>query len=239
MDQLLKLKDSFVGYLSPSANRRHSVMAASTPDGRQTSIKRPFHPTTEPRNNKERAIIAGRVSKKYFSPSDTQRFSRRSFGKSKRHRHSDEEYEEEVEDELESTTHQTRSELTPDDSASQVIPRSESGTALTVLAEDEEDPDFDSGEESQLDAEAKVHQFLDRQTELARRQETLDRIRQEDWHEDEVALFQKLNMRGFEPLLPSTWSFDFRTCPETIFSSKDEETFINSASGNDFRGMYG
>jgi hypothetical protein len=87
-----------------------------------------------------------------------------------------------------------------------------------------------------LSAEAKVHLFLDRQTELARRQETLDRIKEGNWHEDEARLFQKLSMRGFEPLLPSHWSYDFRTCPATIFSRNEKETFINAKSGNDFRG---
>lgn len=238
MDQLLKLKDSLVSFLSPSANRRRSVMAVSTPDGRLTSLQRPLHHTSEPRIKKEKAVTGGRVSKKYLSPSDTQRFLRRSFRKSKRHKDSDDEYKGEVDDELQSSTHPTKSELSPDDSASQITPRSERATSPIILAESEEDLDLDSDEESQLEAEAKVYQFLDRQTELSRIQGTLNRIRAEEWHEDEVALFQKLNMRGFEPLLPSTWSFDFRTCPEIIFSSDDEETFINSASGNDFRGIY-
>jgi len=52
----------------------------------------------------------------------------------------------------------------------------------------------------------------------------------------EIALFQKLNMRGFEPLLPGTWKMDFKTIPGPLFTDNDEEVFIGSTSGHDFRG---
>lgn len=179
---------------------------------------------TEPRNQKHKAIAAERVSKKYLSPSDTKQSTRK-------RKRIDNEYV----DEPDSDTENLHTFITPEDSASHIKSRSDSSTAGED-DEDERDLDLNTKEESELSAEAKVHLFLDRQTELARRQETIDRKREGNWHDDEIMLFQKLSMRGFEPLLPSHWNYDFRTCPVTIFSRNENETFINARSGNDFRG---
>lgn len=220
-------------YLSP-AKRRHTLLLA-TPSPNPTDMQRPIQPMTEPRNRKGEAIIAGRVSKKYLSPSDT----RRSVRKSRSKTDSDDEYVDDLKDEQGSVIQVSRKVIKPEDSSSQVKAFSTGGNGSSMPTEEGEDSpddmDLDSDEESELDAEAKVHQFLDRQTELARRQEALERIKEGDWHEDEITLFQKLSLRGLEPLLPAHWSFDFRTCPSTIFSSKEEETFINAQSGNEFR----
>jgi hypothetical protein len=235
MEQLFKLRDSVMEYLSP-AKRRHSLLLA-TPSHDPAQMQRPIQPTTEPRNRKGKAIIAGRVSKKYLSPSDT----KRSVRKLRSGTDSDVEYVDGLEDGQSSVTRVSRKVITPEDSSSQVRAPSDDGSGISVPTQEEEDHDspddldLDSEEESELDAEAKVHQFLDRQTELARRQEALERIKEGDWHKDEITLFQKLSLRGLEPLLPAHWSFDFRTCPSTIFSDKKEETFINSQSGNEFR----
>lgn len=234
MERLFKLKDSVMEYLSP-AKRRHTVLLA-TPSRHSTLMQRPIQPMTEPRNQKEKAIIAGRVSKKYPSPSDTKRSTRESRNRTD----SDDKYVDGLEDEQASVTRISHKVITPEDSSSQVKTPSDGDSATSVSEEEEEgsqdDLELDSEEESELDAEAKVHQFLDNQTELARHREALERIKDGEWHEDEIALFMKLSMRGFEPLIPTHWSFDFRTCPRTVFSSKVEETLINAKSGNEFRG---
>ena len=234
MEQLFKLKDSVMEYLSP-AKRRHTVLLA-TPSRNSTLMQRPILPMTEPRNQKGKAIIAGRVSKKYLSPSDTKRSTQNSRSRTD----SDDEYVNDLEDEQASVTRISPKVITPEDSSSQVKTPSDGDSVTGVSAEEEEgsqdDLELDSEEESELDAEAKVHQFLDNQTELARHREALERIKDGEWHEDEIALFMKLSMRGFEPLIPTHWRFDFRTCPQTVFSSNVEETLINAKSGNEFRG---
>jgi hypothetical protein len=206
-----------------------------TPSRNPAQMQRPVQPMTEPKDRKGKATIAGRVSKKYLSPSDTRRSAKNAMSWTE----SDDEYVDHLEDGQSSVTRVSRKIITPEDSSSQVKGPSCDGSVVSVPTREEEispdDLDLDSEEESELDAEAKVHQFLDRQTELARRQEALERIKDGDWHKDEITLFQKLSLRGLEPLLPAHWSFDFRTCPATIFSSKEEETFINSKSGNEFR----
>ena len=56
------------------------------------------------------------------------------------------------------------------------------------------------------------------------------------WTPDEIWLFEKLNMRGFEPLLDWTWALDFPTLIEELFSLDDSKVFIRSVSGNDYYG---
>jgi hypothetical protein len=229
MEQLFKLRDSVMEYLSP-AKRRHSALL-KTPSRSPNLMQRPVQPMTEPRILKGKAIIAGRVSKKYLSPSDTKRSTR----KSRSTTNSDD-----LEDEHASATQISHKVITPEDSSSQINAPSDGDSATSVSVEGEgdiaEDLELTSEDESELDAEAKVHQYLDRQTELARHREALERINDGEWHKDEAALFMKLTMRGFEPLIPTHWSFDFRTCPQTVFSTNVEETLINVKSGNEFRG---
>lgn len=234
MDKLYKLRDSVLEFLSPT-KRRHTL-PVTTPSRNPTQIQRPIQPATEPRNRNKNAVATGRVGKKTLSLSNTRLLVRKSRNRTK----SDDEYVNSPEDEQASVTLISHQSIAPEDSSSQVNIPIDDDSDISMPADKDRDSsidmELDSEAESELDAEAKVHQFLDHQTELARRQETLERIKEGDWHVDEIALFQKLSMRGLEPLLPSHWSFDFRTCPSTIFSSNEEETFINSKSGCDFRG---
>ncbi|KAK2792700.1 hypothetical protein FQN52_002761 [Onygenales sp. PD_12] len=59
------------------------------------------------------------------------------------------------------------------------------------------------------------------------------------WAEAEQDLFFRLAMRGFEPLVPSSWQLDFNTLPESLFShpGEDSEPFIYSVKGQDFRAI--
>ena len=72
--------------------------------------------------------------------------------------------------------------------------------------------------------------------ERAQREAAAQAVGKGDWSEAEIALFQRLSMRGFEPLLPGTWRMDFKTIPDPLFTDKDEEIFIGSTKGQDFRG---
>ncbi|KAL9001799.1 MAG: hypothetical protein Q9188_005242 [Gyalolechia gomerana] len=55
-----------------------------------------------------------------------------------------------------------------------------------------------------------------------------------NWSEDEVWLFHRLNNRGFEPLLPGTWDFDFETVPDKVFSDDDAKVLIKAREGNEY-----
>lgn len=56
------------------------------------------------------------------------------------------------------------------------------------------------------------------------------------WTDDEVWLFEKLNWRGFEPLLPQAWEADFETMYDALFTKDRDVAFIKSASGRDYYG---
>lgn len=56
------------------------------------------------------------------------------------------------------------------------------------------------------------------------------------WSKDEVWLFYRFNNRGFEPLLPVTWDFDFETVPDLVFSDDDAKVLIKAREGNEYNG---
>lgn len=56
------------------------------------------------------------------------------------------------------------------------------------------------------------------------------------WTEEEIWLWDKLDWRGYEPLLPKSWDGDFRTMYDALFSEDDSVPFIKSVSGNDYHG---
>lgn len=51
-------------------------------------------------------------------------------------------------------------------------------------------------------------------------------------------LFGRLAMRGFEPILPSQWKFDFQTLPESLFpaAGEDIEPLVQALGGSEFYG---
>ncbi|CAO2654788.1 Nn.00g115210.m01.CDS01 [Neocucurbitaria sp. VM-36] len=70
--------------------------------------------------------------------------------------------------------------------------------------------------------------------ERKRRDKQGRELRDAGWSEDAVFLFQKLGMRGFEPLLPIDWIDDFETLPEDLFTAKLDKAFIKPALGTDY-----
>lgn len=56
------------------------------------------------------------------------------------------------------------------------------------------------------------------------------------WSEDEVWLYEKIDNRGYEPLLPKAWDLDFPTLFDDLFSEDDSKAFINTVSGRKYHG---
>ena len=48
------------------------------------------------------------------------------------------------------------------------------------------------------------------------------------WSADEIWLFEKLNRRGQEPLMPELWQWDFPSYPDDIFTVRIERAFIKN-----------
>ena len=62
-------------------------------------------------------------------------------------------------------------------------------------------------------------------------------LRDAGWSEDAVFLFQKLGMRGFEPLMPISWIDDLETVPADLFTENIDKAFIKPAYGTEHNGM--
>ncbi|PKX97479.1 uncharacterized protein P174DRAFT_402688 [Aspergillus novofumigatus IBT 16806] len=56
------------------------------------------------------------------------------------------------------------------------------------------------------------------------------------WNEVEKQLFYRIAMRGFEPLLPKQWHYDFSTLPNPLFAVSGEKAtpLINAIRGSEF-----
>lgn len=74
--------------------------------------------------------------------------------------------------------------------------------------------------------------------ERRRRDKQGRELRDAGWSEDAVFLFQKLGMRGFEPILPIDWLDDFETLPEDLFTANLDKAFIKPSGGSNYHGMY-
>jgi hypothetical protein len=79
-------------------------------------------------------------------------------------------------------------------------------------------------------------QSIDVDKERKRREKQGRQLRDAGWSEDAVFLFQKLGMRGLEPLLPIEWFDDLETLPEDLFTARVDKAFLSPALGSWFRG---
>jgi hypothetical protein len=79
---------------------------------------------------------------------------------------------------------------------------------------------------------------INAEEERRRRDQQGCELRDSGWSEDAVFLFQKLGLRGFEPLLPIGWINDFETLPEDLFTEKLDKAFIKPAFGTEYGGRF-
>jgi hypothetical protein len=91
-----------------------------------------------------------------------------------------------------------------------------------------QDGDYTPRKKSRIDAELK----------LARRKEHARNLSDAGWADDAIFLFQKLDDRGYEPLLPADWIDDFEMLPEDIFTSSEDEAFVKATDGTNFHGTF-
>lgn len=100
--------------------------------------------------------------------------------------------------------------------------------------------EWDANEETLVVDDGKYmeeQKTINREKERARREVQARELRQSGWSEDAVFLFQKLGMRGFEPLMPEDWINDFDSLPVDLFTANENKAYIKSDSCCNFRGM--
>lgn len=57
-----------------------------------------------------------------------------------------------------------------------------------------------------------------------------------DFTKYEYFLFHKLNARGFEPILPATWRWEFRFLPDDLFTTNPTKAYLRNTKGGDMGG---
>jgi hypothetical protein len=109
--------------------------------------------------------------------------------------------------------------------------------------------DFDGSSDDEFDANADTlivddgrymvqpQKVVDVDEELLRRQLESRRMCNAGWPEDSVFLYQKLAMRGHEPLFPIDWVDDFMSFPEDLFTANVDKAFIKPAFGSTHHGI--
>lgn len=226
MEQLYKLKDVFIGYLSP---KRRRTVGPSTPSNQLSAEHHFYEPTSEPQGQKSQAALRNRINIKHHPQPDTR------FGPGSRKRAREDEY-----DLAGRGTHHASFEISPDESASQIALVDESETEslsdpptddeqIDELEEElEEDFEEEDIEEEEVSPEDKVAEYLARQAELALRKEAIAEVKAKGgWHPNEVFLFERLSMRSFEEVFPADWKVEFPTLSAELFTRVQKSTFVN------------
>jgi hypothetical protein len=110
-----------------------------------------------------------------------------------------------------------------------------------VTIEEAEGSEVSLGDDAEIEVspEDKVEEYLARQAELALKKDAIEKAKAEGgWHPEELYLFERLSMRSFEELLPTSWQIDFPTLPEDLFTDFQDKTFINFNYGSSYRGEF-
>lgn len=102
-----------------------------------------------------------------------------------------------------------------------------------------DDDDRDADEEAfEIPENERATVLFDFNRERDRRMAGVVNIPDGRYTEKERSLFLKLAMRGFEPLAPKHWQFDFPTLPDSLFpeSGKEEDPIIKLTRSTAFYG---
>ncbi len=244
MDHLVRLKNSFVQYLSPSAKRRRTT-GPTTPSNNAAPV---FLPHSDPQILKAEASVLAHITNNYYTTPPAKNARKRP-----RQEDGDEAEQEpsyisalfDSEDaDITSITEDDSYAISPNDSISQIVPRTDSEGEPEDVDEDmmyddesgeEFEDEFEEEEEEEVEEEvnvedaaaAKVREYLARQAELALRKEDVAKVKAEGAHPDALFLFERIAMRSFEEVLPASWQIDFSTLPEVLFTEDPKKQFIN------------
>ncbi|KAF1955790.1 hypothetical protein CC80DRAFT_473666 [Byssothecium circinans] len=128
--------------------------------------------------------------------------------------------------------------LLPPSPPTSVEPQEFEGDTLLPDSDDVSQEEWDANEATEVVDES---QYLDTRKKSDPEKEKLRRenqgrdLREAGWTEDAVFLFQKLGLRGFEPLMPASWVNDFPSLPTDLFTANDNLAFIKPDSDGYFR----
>ncbi|KAB8298108.1 hypothetical protein EYC80_001870 [Monilinia laxa] len=220
MDQIFKIKDAVINYLSPVAKRRRT-MGPQTPGCDRVEDEHQF--LSEPRNHKRTLEFTHDRTNQTFITLDSMRTPSRNPLKRPRE-----------DDQVEGLIF-SGDEISPKHSSSQNITESDDGSEgdPDLMDQDQDEEKYDDDE---ISAEQKVNEYLAKQAaELAKAKETVERARAEGvWSPEEIFLLERLQYMGHEGLLPH-WpkAYYFKTIPEAMWCDKDDRNAFLGDSPED------
>ncbi|EMC91746.1 hypothetical protein BAUCODRAFT_38882 [Baudoinia panamericana UAMH 10762] len=92
-------------------------------------------------------------------------------------------------------------------------------------------------EEEYVQENARRRKLINLPGEQSSRGVSTEELRAAGWDDDHIYLVQRIAMRGFEPLLPLYWQWDYRYMPDLLFAAEDEDAPINSARASHRRAI--
>ncbi|KAF3003801.1 hypothetical protein E8E13_010260 [Curvularia kusanoi] len=108
-------------------------------------------------------------------------------------------------------------------------------------------PTFHKGDVPDLEVDANDDTFVDDDhiylekhkgisfdERLLKQQKQRQELQAAGWSEDAIFLFQKINMRGYEPIMPIEWLDDFLSLPADLFTERADKPFIKPALGGHY-----
>lgn len=112
-------------------------------------------------------------------------------------------------------------------------------------------PTFDKGYDRDLEVDAnddtmvvddggylETHKGISFNERLLKQQKQRQELQAAGWPEDAIFLFQKINMRGYEPIMPIEWINDLPSLPADLFTDRIDKPFIRPALGSHYHGEY-
>lgn len=221
MDQIFKIKDAVVNYLSPAAKRRRT-MGPQTPSGDSVPASEQHFFLSEPRDKKAFQHAYDRINQNYLSAEDGRTPSKNRLKRAR-------------EDGESGGPAFLGGGVSPQHSSSQV--GTEGGGTSIVTPGYEDEAEFEDDAEEEISSDQKVQEYLERQAaEMAMAKERVEMVRESgEWLPEEVYLLERLALRGSEPILPYAWyGFEFKTFPMAMWlrTGDDKDAFLGFHKGN-------
>ncbi|RKF63908.1 hypothetical protein OnM2_022043 [Erysiphe neolycopersici] len=237
MDHFMRIRDVFLDYLSPMAKRRR-IFAHSVTSSNKEDL---FLPTLSEHKEKNADATILHIPYQKYLPlkqcSNSKKRTRDEFeeGVSRVLVDQDASFSQESQKKLELKgdwefeKYKTEKDIKLPNF--EMVNHSESVYSQFCETDESESQASTESEDNEIQVRnAKVQEYLRRQAEFSLRKSDVERAKASgNWHPDELFLFERLSMRGFEVLLPKSWKIDFPTLPHTLFAEHENEpTFVNT-----------
>ncbi|KAH6614301.1 hypothetical protein C7974DRAFT_444324 [Boeremia exigua] len=137
--------------------------------------------------------------------------------------------------------------MSPPDSAMQSFEEHDDFEGDTLFNTSPISPTFYKGAGPELEVDAnddtivvddgryhETHRGISFDERLFKQQKQRQELQAAGWSEDAIFLFQKINMRGYEPLMPIEWVDDLTSLPADLFTERLDKPFIKPTMGSHY-----